>query len=708
MSGDESGGGRRFGRGGGGGGRGGGFGGRGGGGGGYAGGRRSFDSDNQRNKFNDKRNSYEQEDDWDETPSGGDNYGSGKSYGGGGGGGSYGRNYDKNERLSDDDENKGNSSRGVGRGSNRFGGGRNYNNDDEHGNSRSGYGRGGGDRSGGGDGDSGNRRGGGRGMNRRGGGRTSDSNREENGYNSRKDNYDDDGENKGRRRSGGDRDADREGEKKDENKDEKPRERYIPPEPTDDEDVIFGSAITSGINFSKYENIRVKVTGENPTREIHSFNEAGLRDLILKNVKKSGYTIPTPIQKHALPAIMMGRDIMACAQTGSGKTAAFLLPIINTLLEHPADLVITSTSVEPQAVIMSPTRELTIQIFNEARKFAHGSILKIALVYGGTATFHQANTLMRGCHILVATPGRLNDFVSRGRVSFASIRFFVLDEADRMLDMGFKPEIEKMLLHESMVPVGQRQTMLFSATFPEDIQRMALDYLHNYLFIAVGIVGGACADVEQIFYEVSRYDKKEKLKEILSQAKDKEKTLVFVEQKRTADFIAALLSENGFPTTSIHGDRFQSQREIALNDFKSGRMPTLVATAVAARGLDIKNVGHVVNFDLPSTIEEYIHRIGRTGRVGNRGKATSFYDPSQDSALAGQLVTVLKQTDQPVPDFLSEGNYGKSDGIGFGDRDGEGFGGRDVRRGGSSRGGGGGGGYNTSNIPVAQEEAEEW
>ncbi|KRT86760.1 helicase, partial [Oryctes borbonicus] len=214
---------------------------------------------------------------------------------------------------------------------------------------------------------------------------------------------------------------------------EKKREIYIPPELDDDE--LYSSGNTSGINFIKYENIAVKTNGENVPPPIKSFDQAGLRSLILENVQKSGYTVPTPIQKHAIPIITKKRDLMACAQTGSGKTAAFLLPIIHRLLSDNLDLVVEN-HVEPQAVIVSPTRELCIQIFNEAKKFAYNSFLKICILYGGTSTMHQKTNVMKGCHILVATPGRLNDFVKRGHVSFTSVQYMVLDEADRMLDMG--------------------------------------------------------------------------------------------------------------------------------------------------------------------------------------------------------------------------------------------------------------------------------
>ncbi|GLV43348.1 vasa [Carabus blaptoides fortunei] len=456
-------------------------------------------------------------------------------------------------------------------------------------------------------------------------------------------------------------------------KPEKPREIYVPADPTEDESEMFGTSITSGINFDKYDNIPVEVTGDNVLPAINSFAEANLRQILLDNIKKSGYNRPTPIQKIALPIILAGRDVMACAQTGSGKTAAFLLPIINSLLADKTDLIVTEGHCEPQVVIVSPTRELAIQIGAEARKFAHDSVIKTVVTYGGTAVQHQISQIMNGCHILVATPGRMNDFVERNRITFSSVRYVVLDEADRMLDMGFLPDIERVMGHETMVPTTERQTLMFSATFPEEIQRLASRFLNDYLFITVGIVGGACSDVQQVFHEVDKFAKRQKLLSLLTE-EGTQRTLVFVETRRNADFIATYLSENSVRTTSIHGDRLQREREEALRDFKSGNRDILVATDVAARGLDIKDVKHVINYDLPKSIDEYVHRIGRTGRVGNRGKATSFYDESRDGPLAGNLVRILRQANQTIPDWLERAAAGGGGSYSSGR-----FGGRDVR-----------------------------
>lgn len=265
---------------------------------------------------------------------------------------------------------------------------------------------------------------------------------------------------------------------------------------------------------------------------------------------------------------------------------------------------------KPQCLIMAPTRELAIQIRDEAMKFASGSYVKVCLVYGGAASRYQNENVTQGCHILVATPGRLTDFLNKGVITFEDLKFLVLDEADRMLDMGFRDTIDQVMNHHTLDK--EKVTMLmFSATFPDEIQRLAGKYLRNYLFLTIGIVGGASADVEQEFIEVTRREKKKTLMDILNQYcanKEEDRILVFCETKKTADFLASYLSETMLSSTSIHGDRLQREREEALRDFRSGKRKVLVATAVAARGLDIKGVTHVINYDIPKEIDEYIHR----------------------------------------------------------------------------------------------------
>nr|ADD81190.1 vasa [Scomber australasicus] len=452
------------------------------------------------------------------------------------------------------------------------------------------------------------------------------------------------------------------GEDKDQDKkddSERPKVTYVPPTLPEDEDSIF-SHYETGINFDKYDDIMVDVSGTNPPQAIMTFDEAQLCESLRKNVSKSGYVKPTPVQKHGIPIISAGRDLMACAQTGSGKTAAFLLPILQQLMADGVAASRFSELQEPEAIIVAPTRELINQIYLEARKFAFGTCVRPVVVYGGVSTGHQIRDIERGCNIVCGTPGRLLDMIGRGKVGVSKLRYLVLDEADRMLDMGFEPDMRRLVGSPGMPSKENRQTLMFSATYPEDIQRMAADFLKtDYLFLAVGVVGGACSDVEQTFIQVTKFSKREQLLDLLKTT-GMERTMVFVETKRQADFIATFLCQEKVPTTSIHGDREQREREQALADFRSGKCPVMVATSVAARGLDIPDVQHVVNFDLPNNIDEYVHRIGRTGRCGNTGRAVSFYDPDGDSQLASSLVTVLSKAQQEVPSWLEESAFSGS------------------------------------------------
>ncbi|KAL7636833.1 UNVERIFIED_CONTAM: hypothetical protein RMT77_012591 [Armadillidium vulgare] len=460
---------------------------------------------------------------------------------------------------------------------------------------------------------------------------------------------------------------------------------YVPTELSEEE--LFDQGVSVGINFSAYQSAAVKVSSTDDTPNIHkkieSFSEANLRKLLLDNIAKAKYTTPTPVQKHTIPVVMSGRDLMACAQTGSGKTAAFLLPILHYILSNNIDCSLEDNQIRPTALVLSPTRELAIQIFNEARKFANESIVRVCICYGGTSVSHQIRTMQRrGCHILVATPGRLLDFVNKGSITFSSMKFLVLDEADRMIDMGFKPDVDKVVEHPTTPPKGERQTLMFSATFSVNIQQLAKNYLNDYVFVAVGIVGSANVDVKQTVLQIDKVNKREALvgfiKDQLEENRD-EKILVFVETKRMADFIAVYLCNNEINATSIHGDRFQHQREEALSEFKSGKRNVLVATAVAARGLDIKGVGIVMNFDMPKDIDEYVHRIGRTGRVGNPGKAVSYFDIGMDAHLSEDLVKLLRDAGQEVPDWLVQcsATSGVSDGSYTGQKT---FGALDIRK----------------------------
>lgn len=379
---------------------------------------------------------------------------------------------------------------------------------------------------------------------------------------------------------------------------------------------------------------------------------------------------------------------MACAQTGSGKTAGFLFPVIAMMLRNgplpEPEARRSKNSAFVTSLILAPTRELAIQIHDEAQKFCYCTGIRPVVVYGGANIQNQQRELDGGADILVATPGRLVDLIERGRVRLDTVRFLVLDEADRMLDMGFEPQIRRIVEQEGM-PVD-RQTFMFSATFPVEIQRLAGDFMRNYIFLAVGRVGSASKDVTQTIEWVEQNDKIDFVIEFLSRAPDG-LVLVFVETKRGADYLEELLTRYNFPASSIHGDKSQKEREDALKWFKSGRTPILVATDVAARGLDIPNVTQVINFDLPSNIDDYVHRIGRTGRVGNVGHALSLIN-DKNRNIAKELAELFVENQQELPAFMERflGNHyggGRGGRGGYGGRGGRGsarFGARDVRR----------------------------
>ncbi|KAK1798090.1 hypothetical protein P4O66_000585 [Electrophorus voltai] len=480
------------------------------------------------------------------------------------------------------------------------------------------------------------------------------------------------------------------------------------------------SGSNTGINFEKYDDIPVEATGHNCPPHIESFHDVAMGEIIMGNITLSRYTRPTPVQKHAIPIIKTKRDLMACAQTGSGKTAAFLLPVLSQIYtDGPGDALQAAkgTGQEngrygrrkqyPISLVLAPTRELALQIYDEARKFAYRSRVRPCVVYGGADIGQQIRDLERGCHLLVATPGRLVDMMERGKIGLDYCSYLVLDEADRMLDMGFEPQIRRIVEQDTMPPKGLRQTMMFSATFPKEIQILARDFLEDYIFLAVGRVGSTSENITQKVVWVEESDKRSFLLDLLNATGKDSLTLVFVETKKGADALEDFLYREGYACTSIHGDRSQRDREEALHQFRSGRCPILVATAVAARGLDICNVKHVINFDLPSDIEEYVHRIGRTGRVGNLGNdppvaslATSFFN-DKNSNITKDLLDILVEAKQEVPSWLESLAYEhqhKSSTRGRAKRFSGGFGARDYRQTSSSSSGGGFGGRGNRNA----------
>ena len=461
----------------------------------------------------------------------------------------------------------------------------------------------------------------------------------------------------------------------------------------------------TGINFEKYDDIPVEASGHDVPEPVNQFLNPPLDPHLLANIELASYKVPTPVQKYSIPIVMGGRDLMACAQTGSGKTGGFLFPILSqAFINGPSASSGQAAGgygygrqrkAYPTSLILAPTRELVSQIYEESRKFAYRSWVRPCVVYGGADIGTQLRQIERGCDLLVATPGRLVDLMERGRISLASIRYLVLDEADRMLDMGFEPQIRRIVEQEDMPSTQGRQTLMFSATFPRDIQMLARDFLKDYVFLSVGRVGSTSENITQKIEYVEDHDKRSVLLDILH-THGAGLTLIFVETKRMADALSDFLINQGFPATSIHGDRTQRERERALEMFRTGRFPILVATAVAARGLDIPNVTHVVNYDLPTDIDDYVHRIGRTGRAGNTGISTAFFNRG-NRGVVRDLLDLLKEANQEVPAFLEsiarEGSsFGGGGGGGRGRSGARGRGGtggtRDARR----LGGGGGGG----------------
>lgn len=334
------------------------------------------------------------------------------------------------------------------------------------------------------------------------------------------------------------------------------------------EEELFGKSSNTGINFDKYADIEVNVEGKNLPPPIEVFDDIDLGPVINNNIRLAGFTKPTPIQKHSIPIIIQKRDLMACAQTGSGKTGAFLFPLISlTLSDPPPEIEQPSgpgyrrfRKAYPSTLILAPTRELAQQIEEQARKFTYRSHLRSVVVYGGADFRAQAAELEKGCDILVATPGRLIDMIERGKVSLERVRFLCIDEADCMLDMGFEKQLQEIVAQ--CPDIYNRQTLMFSATFPKPIQRLAEDFLCEYAFLSVGRVGSTNDFITQRIRWVEEADKKDALLELLPTVEGR--TLVFVETKRQADHLEEFLYRHGVNATSIHGDRSQREREVRL------------------------------------------------------------------------------------------------------------------------------------------------
>lgn len=355
-----------------------------------------------------------------------------------------------------------------------------------------------------------------------------------------------------------------------------------------------------------------------------SFRTFGFEANLLKAVQEAGYTEPTPIQSAAIPQILAGHDLIGIAQTGTGKTAAFVLPILARLADSPHQ----TGPRRPRALIVSPTRELTAQIEENVRAYARYLPLRAATIYGGVSERPQLEALRSGVDLVVATPGRLLDLMSRHVCDFSHLSFLVLDEAERMLDMGFLPDIRRIV---KSLP-AKRQTLLFSATLSPEIERVTHEFLRAPKTVQIGRRANPAETVTQFVYEVPKHLKSALLLHLLREP-NLNMVLVFSRMKHGADRLARNLEAKGVRTATLHANRSQNQRLRALKDFKSGAVRVLVATDIAARGIDVDGISHVVNYDFPMHPEDYVHRIGRTGRAQAVGDAISFVTPEDQSAL---------------------------------------------------------------------------
>ncbi|KAK8928492.1 DEAD-box ATP-dependent RNA helicase 14 [Platanthera zijinensis] len=426
----------------------------------------------------------------------------------------------------------------------------------------------------------------------------------------------------------------------------------------------------------------ITVTGDDVPAPYMTFESTGFLPEMLKEVQHAGFSSPTPIQAQSWPITLQNRDVVAIAKTGSGKTIGYLFPGFVHLKRLR-----NNSKLGPTVLVLSPTRELATQIQDEAEKFGRSSKISCTCLYGGAPKGPQLRDLDRGVDIVVATPGRLNDILEMRRISLRQVSYLVLDEADRMLDMGFEPQIRKIV---NEIP-NHRQTLMFTATWPKEVRKIAADLLVNPIQVNIGNIDELVANkaITQYIEMMKPLEKQRRLEQILRSQDAGSKVLIFCSTKRMCDQLARTLARQ-FVAAAIHGDKSQGDRDRVLNQFKTGRSPILVATDVAARGLDIKDIRVVINYDFPTGVEDYVHRIGRTGRAGATGVSYTFFS-DHDSKYARDLVKVLEGADQRVPpelrDMAARGGYGGKSrrwgsGISIRDR-----GGRIMGRGNSTNGG---------------------
>ncbi|CAK9198068.1 unnamed protein product [Sphagnum troendelagicum] len=389
----------------------------------------------------------------------------------------------------------------------------------------------------------------------------------------------------------------------------------------------------------------ITVEGRNVPKPVRTFEEASFPDYVLHEVLKAGFTEPTAIQAQGWPMALKGRDLIGLAETGSGKTLAYLLPAIVHVNAQPY----LSPGDGPIVLVLAPTRELAVQIQQEATKFGASSKIKNTCIYGGAPKGPQIRDLQKGVEVVIATPGRLIDMLEARHTNLRRVTYLVLDEADRMLDMGFEPQIRKIV--SQIRP--DRQTLYWSATWPKEVEFLARQFLVDPYKVTIGSQDlKANHAIEQIVEVVSEYEKYPKLIKLLEQIMDGSRLLIFMETKRGCDQVTRQLRMDGWPALSIHGDKSQAERDWVLSEFKAGKSPIMTATDVAARGLDVKDIKCVINYDFPGSCEDYVHRIGRTGRAGAKGIAYTFFTAA-NARHAKELLSILVEAGQPVNPELS-------------------------------------------------------
>ncbi|KAF2263735.1 hypothetical protein CC78DRAFT_544684 [Lojkania enalia] len=452
------------------------------------------------------------------------------------------------------------------------------------------------------------------------------------------------------------------------------------------EDPAVSARSQAEVDAFRKEN-SITVQGNHVPRPVTTFDEAGFPGYVMNEVKAQGFAKPTAIQSQGWPMALSGRDVVGIAETGSGKTLTYCLPAIVHINAQP----LLAPGDGPIVLILAPTRELAVQIQQEISKFGKSSRIRNTCVYGGVPKGPQIRDLARGVEVCIATPGRLIDMLEAGKTNLRRVTYLVLDEADRMLDMGFEPQIRKV--------IGQirpdRQTCMWSATWPKEVRQLASDFQKDFIQVNIGSMDlSANHRIQQIVEVVSEFEKRDRMTKHLETIMDDKnnKVLIFTGTKRVADDITRFLRQDGWPALSIHGDKQQNERDWVLNEFKTGKSPIMVATDVASRGIDVRNITHVLNYDYPNNSEDYVHRIGRTGRAGAKGTSITFFT-SDNSKQARDLVGILTESKQQIDPRLHEmARYNSGGGGGR-------WGGGGRGRGGG-RGGGGRGWTGSNNAPI--------